>query len=170
MSPPPRSVATNETPPPNIEAKPSVEFNTTEANSILTLELIDSNGKLATEKDLKGNWILLYFGYTSSPDVGPTELLKLTKAIKTLASSDLKRNIKVQPVFVTLDLQRDTPSPLRAYLKVFFKKDEEDGDDYLVESSHNMWIKNLESQGFIALLLLDDESGRCDVAKDMEFV
>ncbi|PWA42281.1 protein SCO1, mitochondrial [Artemisia annua] len=61
-----------------MQAKPSVEFNTTEANSILTLE-----------------------------------------AIKTLASSDLKRNIKVQPVFVTLDLQRDTPSPLRAYLKEF---------------------------------------------------
>ena len=79
--------------------------------------MIDSNGNLATEKDLKGNWILLYFGYTSSPDVGPAELLKLTKAIKTLASSDLKRNIKVQPVFVTLDPQRDTPSHLGAYLK-----------------------------------------------------
>ena len=32
------------------------------------------------------------------------------------------------------------------------------------------WIKNLESQGFVALPLLDDESGRCDVAKDLEFV
>ncbi|PWA42445.1 hypothetical protein CTI12_AA544810 [Artemisia annua] len=129
-------------------------------------KLIDSNGNLATEKDLKGNWILLYFGYTSSPDVGPSELQKLTKAIKTLASSDLKRNIKVQPVFVTLDPQRDTPSHLRAYLKefdegiigltgpvsavremaheyrVFFKKVEEDGDDYLVESSHNMYLMN----------------------------
>lgn len=128
--------------------------------------MIDSNGKLATEKDLKGNWILLYFGYTSSPDVGPAELQKLTKAIKTLTSSDLKRNIKVQPVFVTLDPQRDTPSHLRAYLKefdegiigltgpvsavremaheyrVFFKKVEEDGDDYLVESSHNMYLMN----------------------------
>ena len=32
------------------------------------------------------------------------------------------------------------------------------------------WIKNLESQGFVALPLHDDESGRCDVAKDLEFV
>ncbi|KAL7618628.1 hypothetical protein Lser_V15G03673 [Lactuca serriola] len=32
------------------------------------------------------------------------------------------------------------------------------------------WIKNLESQGFIALPLLDDESGRYDVAKDLEYV
>ncbi|GJQ94900.1 pheophytinase, chloroplastic [Tanacetum coccineum] len=32
------------------------------------------------------------------------------------------------------------------------------------------WIKNLESKGFVALPLLDDESGRYDVAKDLEFV
>lgn len=32
------------------------------------------------------------------------------------------------------------------------------------------WIKNLESQGFVALPLLDDESGQYDVAKDLEFV
>ncbi|PWA41291.1 Copper chaperone SCO1/SenC [Artemisia annua] len=113
-------------------------------------KLIDSNGNLATEKDLKGNWILLYFGYTSSPDVGPAELQKLTKAIKTLTSSDLKRNIKVQPVFVTLDPQRDTPSHLRAYLKEkwhmsteFSKKLKRDGDDYLCRIlQHNMYLMN----------------------------
>lgn len=32
------------------------------------------------------------------------------------------------------------------------------------------WIKNLESQGFVALPLLDDESGRYDVAKDLEYI
>ncbi|GJZ43299.1 protein SCO1 homolog 2, mitochondrial [Tanacetum coccineum] len=70
-------------------------------------KLIDPNGKLATDKDHKGNWTLLQFGYTSSPDVGSVELSKLTKAIKTLPSSDSKQNLKVQPVFVTLDPQRD---------------------------------------------------------------
>lgn len=125
--------------------------------------LIDSHGRLVTEKDLRGNWILLYFGYTSSPDVGPAELLKLANAINTLES---KHGIKVRPVFVTIDPQRDTPSQLGAYLKefderimgltgpvgavrqmaheyrVYFKKVEEDGDDYLVESSHNMYLMN----------------------------
>lgn len=128
--------------------------------------LIDTNGRLVTEKDLQGHWILLHFGYTSSPDVGPAELLKLAKAMKMLASADSEQTIMVQPVFVTLDPQRDTPSQLRAYLKefderimgltgpvgavrdmahayrVFFKKVEEDGDDYLVESSHNMYLIN----------------------------
>ncbi|KAK1423740.1 hypothetical protein QVD17_19048 [Tagetes erecta] len=127
-------------------------------------KLIGSDGRLVTEKDLQGgDWILIYFGYTSSPDVGPAELAKLAKAIDTL---DSKYNIKVRPVFVTIDPQRDTPSHLRAYLKefderimgltgpvgavkqmaqeyrVFFKKVEEDGDDYLVETSHNMYLMN----------------------------
>ncbi|KAI3506481.1 hypothetical protein L1887_28841 [Cichorium endivia] len=125
--------------------------------------LIDSDGKIVTENDLRGNWILLYFGYTSSPDVGPAELSKLAKAIDTLES---KNKIKIRPVFVTIDPQRDTPLQLRAYLKefderimgltgpvgairqmaheyrVYFKKIEEDGDDYLVESSHNMYLMN----------------------------
>lgn len=79
--------------------------------------LIDTNGRLVTEKDLQGHWILLHFGYTSSPDVGPAELLKLAKAMKMLASADSEQTIMVQPVFVTLDPQRDTPSQLRAYLK-----------------------------------------------------
>ncbi|KAK3043002.1 hypothetical protein RJ639_000979 [Escallonia herrerae] len=77
-----------------------------------------------------------------------------------------EQKLKVLPVFVTIDPQRDNPSQLRAYLKefdsrivgltgpvaavrqmaqeyrVFFKKVEEDGDDYLVESSHNMYLMN----------------------------
>ncbi|KAI3824464.1 hypothetical protein L1987_05924 [Smallanthus sonchifolius] len=126
--------------------------------------LIGSDGGLVTEKDLQGgDWILVYFGYTSSPDVGPAELVKLAMAINAL---DSEHNIKVRPVFVTIDPQRDTPSHLRAYLKefderitgltgpvgavkqmaheyrVFFKKVEEDGDDYLIETSHNMYLMN----------------------------
>ncbi|KAI8032559.1 hypothetical protein LOK49_LG01G02342 [Camellia lanceoleosa] len=125
--------------------------------------LIDTEGRVVTERNLLGNSILLYFGYTSSPDVGPAEVQKMAKAIDILES---KQNLKVLPVFVTIDPQRDTPSQLRAYLRefdsrimgltgsvaairqmaqeyrVYFKKVEEDGDDYLVESSHNMYLTN----------------------------
>ncbi|XAR73367.1 hypothetical protein NMG60_11007314 [Bertholletia excelsa] len=123
--------------------------------------LIDTECRLVTERNLLGNWVLLYFGYTSSPDVGPAEVQKMAKAIDILES---KQNLKVLPVFVTIDPQRDTPSHLQAYLgefdsrimgltgpvnavrqmaqeyRVFFKKVEEDGGDYLVESSHNMHV------------------------------
>ncbi|KAJ4953945.1 hypothetical protein NE237_030777 [Protea cynaroides] len=129
--------------------------------------LIDIEGRLFTECNLRGKWVLLYFGYTSSPDIGPEEVKKMAKAIDILES---KHNLKVMPVFVTIDPQRDSPSQLRTYLKefdprivgltgsvsairqmaqeyrVYFKKVEEDGDDYLIESSHNMYVidPNLE--------------------------
>uniref|UniRef100_A0A7N0T6S5 Uncharacterized protein n=1 Tax=Kalanchoe fedtschenkoi TaxID=63787 RepID=A0A7N0T6S5_KALFE len=125
--------------------------------------LVNSEGQAFTEKDLLGNWVLLYFGYTSSPDVGPEQLQTMAKTIDILES---KQKIKILPIFVTIDPQRDNPSHLRAYLKefdprivgltgpvsairqmaqeyrVFFKRVEEDGDDYLVESSHNMYLLN----------------------------
>ncbi|KAK9949639.1 hypothetical protein M0R45_005156 [Rubus argutus] len=124
-----------------------------------TLE--DTENRTVTERNLRGNWAVLYFGYTSSPDVGPEQVQIMAKAINILES---RHNLKVLPVFVTIDPQRDTPSQLRAYLnefeskilgltgpvtairqmaqeyRVFFRKIEEDGDDYLVESSHNMYL------------------------------
>ncbi|CAI9109416.1 OLC1v1009234C1 [Oldenlandia corymbosa var. corymbosa] len=123
--------------------------------------LIDTEGRVVTEKSLLGNWVLLYFGYTSSPDVGPSEVQKMAKAVDALES---KQNLRVLPIFVTLDPHRDTPAHLRAYLRefdqrivgltgpvtairqmaqeyrVFFRKVDEEGDDYLVESSHKMYL------------------------------
>lgn len=123
--------------------------------------LVNTENQTVTEKDFIGKWVLLYFGYTFSPDVGPEQLQILAKAIDKLESN---HGVKVLPVFVTLDPQRDTPAHLRAYLsefdpriigltgqvsavrqmaqefRVYFKKVEEEGDDYLVDSSHNMYL------------------------------
>ncbi|XP_074264386.1 protein SCO1 homolog 2, mitochondrial [Silene latifolia] len=125
--------------------------------------LINTKRQTVTEKDLLGNWVLLYFGYTSSPDIGPAEVQKMAKTVDTLES---QQNVRLLPIFVTLDPQRDTPSQLDAYLKeydsrivgltgpvnsvkqmaqeyrVFFKRIDEDGNDYLVETSHNMYLIN----------------------------
>lgn len=48
--------------------------------------LIDRDCHLVTDRDLRGNWTLIYFGYTSSPDVGPEEVTKMAKAIDILGS------------------------------------------------------------------------------------
>ncbi|KGN48759.1 protein SCO1 homolog 2, mitochondrial [Cucumis sativus] len=129
--------------------------------------LIDTEKRNVTEKDLRGNWTLLYFGYTSSPDVVPEQLQIMSKAIDILES---RHKFKVLPIFVTIDPQRDNPSHLRAYLKefdsriigltgpvaavrqmaqeyrVYFKKVEEEGNDYLIDTSHKMYLlsPNLE--------------------------
>ncbi|ESQ53223.1 hypothetical protein EUTSA_v10025949mg [Eutrema salsugineum] len=125
--------------------------------------LLSTQNTIVTEQDFCGKWVLLYFGYSFSPDVGPDQLKMMSKAVDKLESSD---NQKILPVFVTLDPLRDTPSHLHAYLKefdsrilgltgsasamrqmaqeyrVYFKKVQEDGDDYLVDTSHNMYLLN----------------------------
>ncbi|KAL8144419.1 hypothetical protein V2J09_017451 [Rumex salicifolius] len=142
--------------------------------------LINTEHQIVTEKDLRGKWVLLYFGYTSSPGTGPAELQKLANVTDILES---KQNAKVLPVFVTLDPQRDSASHVKAYLgefdsrivgftgpvaaikqmaqeyRVFFRKVEEDGDDYLVESSHNMYLinPNMEIVRGFGLLSKEDE-------------
>lgn len=46
--------------------------------------LIDTENRVVTERDFLGKWVLLYFGYTSSPDVGPEQLQVMSKAIDIL--------------------------------------------------------------------------------------
>lgn len=46
--------------------------------------LVDTENRVVTEKSLIGNWVLLYFGYTSSPDIGPEQLKMMAKTIDTL--------------------------------------------------------------------------------------
>lgn len=77
--------------------------------------LTDQNGELVTEEDLKNHYSLIYFGYTSCPDVCPTALSTLTAALKKLG--DKGKNI--QPYFITVDPDRDTVDVMRDYVKYF---------------------------------------------------
>lgn len=78
--------------------------------------LIDQAGHTVTDRDLSGRWALLYFGYTSCPDVCPTELQAMAAALDALGP-DL--GAQVQPVFVTVDPERDTPERLASYVALF---------------------------------------------------
>jgi protein SCO1/2 len=77
--------------------------------------LVDSNGKAVTDRDFHGKYLLVYFGYTSCPDVCPTTLNEITSALDSLGA----KAARVQPVFVTIDPHRDTPSVIRQYTASF---------------------------------------------------
>ena len=77
---------------------------------------MDPSGRVVTDRDLRGRWSLLYFGYTSCPDVCPTELQTMAEALDALGPDLAGR---VQPVFVTVDPERDTPERLADYVKLF---------------------------------------------------
>jgi cytochrome oxidase Cu insertion factor (SCO1/SenC/PrrC family) len=78
-------------------------------------DLIDHAGRRRTDADFRGKLVLLYFGYTHCPDVCPTELQALSLALDMLGPA----GDAVQPLFITLDPERDTPSQLADYVTAF---------------------------------------------------
>ena len=77
--------------------------------------LTESSGEIFSLKDHRGKVVLLFFGYTSCPDICPMSLAKLAKVRSLLGAM----NEKVMTVFVTVDPQRDTAARLKEYLEYF---------------------------------------------------
>jgi protein SCO1/2 len=77
--------------------------------------LTDQYGQRRSLADFQGKLVLLYFGYISCPDVCPTDLLAIAYTTQ-LADKD---GIQVQPIFITLDPERDTQEILRSYVASF---------------------------------------------------
>jgi cytochrome oxidase Cu insertion factor (SCO1/SenC/PrrC family) len=128
--------------------------------------LTDQTGRKVTEKDFLGKYMLVFFGYTYCPDICPTELQVMSAALDSLGP---KADV-IQPVFVTVDPQRDTPEVLKQYVgnfhprlvgltgtpeeiasvaktyRVFFNKVEDSGaDTYLMDHSTIMYL--MDPQG-----------------------
>ncbi len=126
-----------------------------------------TNGKVVTDQTYHGKWLVIFFGYTFCPDVCPTVLSNISVALDKLGP-DANR---LQPLFVTVDPERDTRDVLTDYLKSFDprivgltgtksqvdravheyriyvaqQKSETGGDDYLV--SHSAYIYLMDPQG-----------------------
>ena len=78
-------------------------------------ELTHSSADLFRLSDQRGKIVLLFFGYTSCPDVCPTTLAELNQALKQIGD---KAN-SVQVVFVSVDPDRDTPERVQEYVSRF---------------------------------------------------
>ncbi|MCI5049262.1 MAG: SCO family protein [Rickettsiales bacterium] len=77
--------------------------------------LTDHHGKPFTNKDLEGKYSLVYFGFTYCPDICPTSLLVVSNALEQIG--DLAEQF--QPVFITVDPERDTVETLKLYVSNF---------------------------------------------------
>lgn len=78
--------------------------------------LTDPTGKQVTDKSLRGRWLLIFFGYTTCPDICPTQLQLMMSALARLPAERAER---IQPVFISIDPKRDTPEKLRDYAEMF---------------------------------------------------
>jgi protein SCO1 len=82
----------------------------------LTFELTGTSGDTVTAKQTDGNIRLLFFGFTSCPDICPATLQKLSRAVKDLPT-ELREDTQI--VFVSVDPQRDTPERIDSYVSFF---------------------------------------------------
>jgi cytochrome oxidase Cu insertion factor (SCO1/SenC/PrrC family) len=78
-------------------------------------ELIDQSGHQRTDRDFRGKLLLVYFGYTTCPDVCPTDLMQIGLTIDRLGAA----GNEVQPIFISVDPQRDTVKVLADYVSMF---------------------------------------------------
>lgn len=80
-------------------------------------DLIDQDGNAFSNRDLLGKWVLIYFGFTHCPDVCPDELEKLGNVIDTINRTEYLPDL--QPLFISVDPERDTHEAVKEYLKDF---------------------------------------------------
>ena len=128
-------------------------------------ELTDHHGQAFTKEQLKDKWSLVFFGYTSCPDVCPTTLQNLGfiyDDLKVIASNS-------QVLLVSVDPQRDTQDKLSQYIAYFnpefialraghevlfpFARNmglmyaiSDDSDNYLVDHSASLVLINPDGQ------------------------
>ncbi|MFP3942867.1 MAG: SCO family protein [Alphaproteobacteria bacterium] len=81
-------------------------------------ELVDHTGRTVTQADFAGKPMLIYFGFTYCPDVCPTALQVMSQALDRLGP----QAEQVQPVFISIDPERDTPENMAAYVGHFHER------------------------------------------------
>jgi protein SCO1/2 len=139
--------------------------------------LTASDGTVISDRTFRGRWMLIYFGYTHCPDVCPTTLLAMSQALEKLGPLAAK----IQPIFVSVDPERDTPQVVgeftRAFdsrivgltgkpaeiaaaakqYRVFYKRAPLEGsDDYFME--HSSYIYVMGSDGRYVTLFSHDQT------------
>jgi protein SCO1 len=81
--------------------------------------LTDQNGRQVSDKDFAGKYRLVYFGFTYCPDVCPVDLQLIGQALRTIEKGDPGLAANVQPIFISVDPQRDTPPVLKQFVTAF---------------------------------------------------
>ncbi|MBN2631182.1 MAG: SCO family protein [Rhodobacteraceae bacterium] len=139
-------------------------------------ELIDETGTTVTDADVLIKPSLVYFGYTFCPDVCPLDNARNAEAVDILET----RGLEVQPVFISIDPERDTPETLadftdnlhprmigltgtpeqvkaasQAYKTFYKKQDDGDPDYYLIDHSTSTYL-TLPGIGFVYAFRRED--------------
>lgn len=92
-------------------AEPSRETDAFRAD----FELTDHQGMVRTDEDFAGRWLLVFFGFANCPDICPTTLAEVAAVMDGLGA----KAARVQPLFISIDPERDTPAALAEFVPCF---------------------------------------------------
>jgi protein SCO1/2 len=141
--------------------------------------LVSTRGESVTDQSFRGKWLLIFFGYTFCPDLCPTALANVSAALEKFGPD----TSQLQPLFITVDPQRDTREVMTNYLKSFdphilgltgtqaeidtvtrnyrvyvsLDKSERAGDNYAV--SHSAYLYLMDPQGKFVSVIQGSEDG-----------
>ena len=79
-------------------------------------ELNSTLGKKIGPQSFRGKVLLVFFGYTSCPDICPITLTTIKDALENLERSEVEQ---VQPLFISVDPERDTLEGMKQFLTYF---------------------------------------------------
>lgn len=78
-------------------------------------ELVDHNGNLVTQSTYSNKLRLVFFGFTRCPIICPTTMSEISKVMSLLG----ERSHQVQPIFISIDPDYDTPETVADYISIF---------------------------------------------------
>lgn len=81
--------------------------------------LTASDGRTVQWDDFAGKYRVVYFGYAFCPDICPTDMQRVAQGLKVLKASDPAKAAKIQPIFITIDPERDTPQVVGEFAAAF---------------------------------------------------
>lgn len=81
--------------------------------------LTDQDGKKRTYAEFDGQYRIVYFGYTNCPDICTPDVQNLMAGLKAFEKARPALAAKIQPIFITVDPQRDTPAVLKQFTSAF---------------------------------------------------
>jgi len=81
--------------------------------------LTASDGRTVKWDDFAGQYRVVYFGYAFCPDICPTDMQRVAQGLKLLKASDPELAAKIQPIFITIDPERDTQAVVGEFAAAF---------------------------------------------------
>lgn len=82
-------------------------------------ELVNKDGETVRWADFDGQYRMVYFGFTYCPDICPTDVQRMIQGYKKLAETQPEAAAKIQPIFISVDPERDTPEIVGEFASAF---------------------------------------------------